>query len=323
MASATLARKSLTEFAMDVRLGLTKAGQKEIPSKYLYDEVGSALFEVITVLPEYGLFRADERLLRENAESIAAFSPADRIVVAELGSGSGRKSSLMLEALAKNQPTVYRPIEISKKALDECSKQMERLNNVEIKPLQQTYIDGLVSVATERRAGERLLVLFLGSTIGNFESFAAAKFLLEIRRLLSPRDALLLSTDLEKPVSQLLAAYDDPLGVTAAFDLNLLARMNRELEADFDLCSFRHTARYDAANRRVEMHLVSTQRQCVTIPRAACEVSFSEGETIWTESSHKYQPTAVKEMGRRAGFRPLRQWLDYEWPFAQTLLVAA
>jgi L-histidine Nalpha-methyltransferase len=323
MASATLAQKSLTEFAVDVRLGLTKTGQKEIPSKYLYDEVGSVLFEVITVLPEYGLFRADERLIRQNAQAIAAMLPAEHIVVAELGSGSGRKSSLVLEALAKEEPAVYRPIEISAKALDQCLKEMGQLNNVEVRPLQQTYIDGLISVAAERTPGERLVVLFLGSTIGNFESCAAANFLAEMRRLLEPGDALLLSTDLEKPVSQLLPAYDDPLGVTAAFDLNVLARINRELDADFDLCSFRHAARYDAAHRRVEMHLVSTHSQRVTIPRAKCEVSFAEGETIWTESSHKFHPGEVIEMGRRSGFRVLRQWLDYEWPFAQTLFVAA
>lgn len=323
MASATLVQKSLTEFAADVRAGLTKTAQKEIPSKYLYDEVGSALFEVITALPEYGLFRADERLLRQNSEAIAASLSADRIVVAELGSGSGRKSSLILEALAKKEPTLYRPIEISAKALDQCAREMGRLANVEVKPLRQTYMEGLVSVAAERKPGERLLVLFLGSTIGNFESPVAASFLFEIRQLLTTGDALLLSTDLEKPVSKMLVAYDDPLGVTAAFDLNLLARMNRELEADVDLGSFRHAARYDAAHRRVEMHLVSMRPQRVTIPRANCEVFFAEGETIWTESSHKYRPAEVLEMGSGAGFRPLRQWLDYEWPFGQTLLVAA
>jgi L-histidine N-alpha-methyltransferase len=227
MASATLAQKSLTEFAVDVRLGLSKAGQKEIPSKYLYDEVGSALFEVITVLPEYGLFRADERLLRQNAEEIATTLSAERIVVAELGSGSGRKSSLILEALVKKHPTVYRPIEISAKALDQCSKEMSRLGSVDFKPLQQTYIDGLSTAAAERTPDERLLILFLGSSIGNFETSAAADFLLEMRRPLNPGDALLLSTDLEKPASRLLPAYDDPLGVTAAFDLNVLARINR------------------------------------------------------------------------------------------------
>ena len=131
----------------------------------------------------------------------------------------------------------------------------------------------------------------------------------------------MLSADLEKPVPQLLAAYDDPLGVTAAFNLNLLARMNRELDADFDLSAFRHVARYDAAKRRVEMHLLSTRPQTATIPRARCSVSFLKGETIWTESSHKYRPGEVMEMGQHCGFRPSRQWLDREWAFAQTLFI--
>ena len=322
MLAATLAQDSVTEFAVDVRLGLTKEGQKEIPSKYFYDEVGSALFEVITVLPEYGLFRADERLLRENAESIAATLLPGRVVVAELGSGSGRKTFSLLEALAKRQPTVYHPIEISPKALHKCSRELGQLHKVNIRPVQQPYLDGLLSVAAARRPGERLLVLFLGSTIGNFNWCAAERFLAEVRQALTAGDALLLSTDLEKSSSRLLPAYDDPLGVTASFNLNVLARMNRELEADFDLCAFRHLARYDLAERRIEMHLLSTRAQTVVIPRARCSVSFVEGETIWTESSHKYCPREAMEMGRRSGFRPLRQWIDREWAFAQTLFVA-
>jgi L-histidine Nalpha-methyltransferase len=277
---------------------------------------------VITVLPEYGLFRADERLLRENAHSIAASLECEAIVVAELGSGTGRKTAWLLDALAKKQPIVYSPIEISAKALDQCSKELGQLHNVDVRPLQQPYLDGLLSVAAARAAGEQLLVLFLGSTIGNFERRPAELFLAEVRQALMPGDALLLSADLEKPLSRLLPAYDDPLGVTASFDLNMLARINRELEADFDLSAFRHLARYDAAERRVEMHLLSTRAQRVTIPRAHCSVPFIEGETIWTESSHKYRPEELKEMGRRSGFRPLRQWLDAEWAFAQTLFVA-
>ena len=321
MATSTLAKYSLSEFAEDVRSGLTKDGQKEIPSKYLYDEVGSALFEVITVLPEYGLFRADERLLRQNAETIAA-SLSSRVVVAELGSGTGKKTFWLLDALATRRPIVYRPIEISQKALDQCSKELRQIQNVNVKPLQQPYLDGLFSVAAARQPGEQVLVLFLGSTIGNFGWQAAELFLAEVRQALIPGDALLLSADLEKPLSQLLPAYDDPLGVTASFDLNVLARMNRELDADFDLSAFRHLGRYDTAERRVEMHLLSTRAQRVAIPRAHCSVSFVEGETIWTESSHKYRPEELKEMGRRCGFRPLRQWLDAEWAFAQTLFVA-
>lgn len=322
MAAEALAQCALTEFAIDVRLGLTKKGQKEIPSKYLYDEVGSALFEAITVLPEYGLFRADERLLRQNAETVAATLLPGRVVVAELGSGSGRKTFWILDALAREQLTVYHPIEISPKSLEQCSRELGQLRNVEVKAVQLPYLEGLSSVAAARIPGERLLVLFLGSTIGNFNGCAAERFLTEVRQALTVGDALLLSADLEKPLSQLLPAYDDPLGVTASFDLNVLARMNRELEADFDLSAFRHLARYDEAERRIEMHLISTRAQAVAIPQARCSVSFVEGETIWTESSHKYGPGEVMEMGRRSGFRPLKQWIDREWAFAQTLFVA-
>jgi len=322
MLAATLAQDLVADFATDVRAGLMKEGQKEIPSKYLYDEVGSALFEVITVLPEYGLFRADERLLRENAEAIAAALPPGRVVVAELGSGSGRKTFWMLETLAKRQPTIYHPIEISPKALEECATKLGQVQDLDVRPVQQPYLEGLLSVTAERKPGEKLLVLFLGSSIGNFNGSEAERFLTEIRHALSAGDTLLLSTDLEKPPSQLLPAYDDPVGVTAAFNLNVLARINRELEADFDLSAFRHLARFDEIKRRIEMHLVSTRAQNVTIARAQCTVSFAAGETIWTESSHKYCPKDVIMMGRRSGFRPLKQWFDREWPFAQTLFVA-
>jgi len=322
MLAQTLAQDYISEFAIDVRLGLTKQGQKEIPSKYLYDEVGSALFEVITVLPEYGLFRADERLLQQNADMIATALMPRRVVVAELGSGSGRKTLSMLEALAKRQRTIYHPIEISRMALEQCSRKLGQVHNVDIRPVPLPYLEGLRSVTAERRPGERLLVLFLGSSIGNFNGGAAELFLAEVRQALAAGDALLLSADLEKPSSQLLPAYDDPLGVTASFNLNLLARMNRELEADFDLSAFRHVARYDALERRIEMHLLSTRAQNVVIPRAQCSVFLAEGETIWTESSHKYCPREIVVMGQRGGFRPLKQWFDREWAFAHTLFVA-
>jgi len=322
MLTETSAQDSVSDFAIDVRSGLTKSGQKEIPSKYLYDEVGSALFEVITLLPEYGLFRADERLLREHAGEIAQSLPQGRVAVAELGSGSGKKSSWLLEALGALQPTVYYPIEISQAALDQCSKELGRMRNVKINALRQPYLEGLSSVAAGRKQDERLLVLFLGSTIGNFERPVAEQFLSTVRQTLNPGDALLVGADLEKPCSRLLPAYDDALGVTAAFNLNLLARMNRELEADFDLGAFRHLARYNAAERRVEMHLVATREQTVEIPRAACSASFMLGETIWTESSHKYRQNEVAQMGSRNGFRALRQWNDEEWAFAETLLIA-
>ena len=165
-------------------------------------------------------------------------------------------------------------------------------------------------------------MLFLGSTVGNFDRPAGEKFLGEVRRILFPGDALLLGTDLIKPVPELLAAYDDSIGVTAAFNLNLLARINRELDANFDLLCFRHAVRYDEQERRIEMHLRSTCDQTVAIRRAGLRVHFSRHETIWTESSHKYFPEEVVQLAERTGFRCDAQWLDTEWPFAQNLLIA-
>lgn len=316
------AQYSVSEFAADARLGLTKDGQKEILSKYLYDEIGSELFEVITLLPEYGLFRADQRLLRENAHAIVRSVMPEHVVVAELGSGSGKKTSWLLEALAKRQQTAYHPIEISQKALDQCWKELRQIPNLRINSRRQPYLEGLLSVAAGRRRGERLLVLFLGSTIGNFDRPVAERFLQEVRRVLAASDTLLLGTDLEKPASQLLPAYDDALGVTAAFNLNVLARMNRELDADFDLSAFRHRAHYNSEERRIEMHLESTRVQTVEIPRSGCSVSFLKGETIWTESSHKYRREEVVDMARRSGFGLLKQWIDPEWAFAESLFIA-
>src|ERR1700730_637339 len=231
------------EFAADVRFGLTKPGQKELPSKYLYDSIGSALFEVISILPEYGLTRADERLLRRHSEDIVArLRPPT--VVAELGSGSGKKTRWMLEALSRHQHISYCPIEISRTALTMCERQLGDIESVRILGFEREYLDGLMEVAARRKKGEQLLVLFLGSTIGNFEHPADVKFLRQIRETLVAGDALLLGTDLEKPIQQLLDAYDDPLGVTAAFNLNLLARINRELDADFNLAQFEPEARF-------------------------------------------------------------------------------
>jgi L-histidine N-alpha-methyltransferase len=322
MLTETIAQYSVADFAGEVRSGLTQPGQKELPSKYLYDEVGSALFEVITVLPEYGLSRADERLLRKHAEAMVAPLFPEPVVVAELGSGSGKKTRWILQALARHQKTTYYPIEISPAALSQCTKELGQLDRVSIVGVERAYLEGLASVAVDRSPEERLLVLFLGSTIGNFDRPAAEKFLTAVRRILQPGDGLLLGTDLEKPLSQLIPAYDDPLGVTASFNLNLLARINRELGADFDLDSFGHIARYNSCERRIEMHLVSQCRQRVAIPGAGCEVTFFRGETIWTESSYKYRTEEVAHLARHTGFFSQAQWIDSEWAFAETLLVA-
>jgi L-histidine Nalpha-methyltransferase len=321
MLTYALSARHVSEFADAVREGLTKPRQKELPSKYLYDEVGSALFETICVLPEYGLTRADARLLQKHAREIVGRLPSP-VHVAELGSGTGKKTRWILEAISLRQKTYYYPIEISSSALAACEKELGQLDFVSIVGYEKPYLEGLRAVAQRREADEHLLVLFLGSTIGNFDRDASEEFLREVRAILQDGDALLLGTDLEKSVKDQLLAYDDPAGVTSAFNLNLLARINRELGANFDLTCFRHEARWNDAERRIEMHLRSTRQQCVTVSAAGLRVMFDEGETIWTESSHKYRPENVVAVAERTGFRCDGQWIDEEWPFAQNLLIS-
>ncbi len=322
MANSTMATSTAGDFVLDVRAGLTKAGQKELPSKYLYDAIGSKLFDVIAELPQYGLTRADERLLKEHAREIVRQTPGD-VILCELGSGSGKKTRWILEALARRRHTYYFPIEISSDALAVCRRELADLPAVGIVGLEREYLDGLLEVAARRQNGQRILVLFLGSTIGNFSSPADRMFLRDIRNILQPGDALLLGTDLEKPVPQLVEAYDDPLGVTAAFNLNLLARINRDLDANFDLAQFDHVARFNPETRSIEMHLRARRRQTVSIQKAALTVAFEEGETIWTENSHKYSLEEVARVVADAGWVCRSQWVDEEWPFAESLLAVA
>ena len=241
--------------------------------------------------------------------------------VAELGSGTGKQTRWILEALSRRQPTKYFPIDISPSALARCQQELGHIDSVSVVGFERAYLDGLLEVAARREDGEHLLVLFLGSTIGNFDRPAGEEFLKQVRQTMLPGDALLLATDLEKPLPQLLLAYDDPAGVTAAFNLNLLARINRELGADFDLRRYEHVARWDAEERRIEMHLRSACDQVVSVPAADLTVRIQKGETLWTESSHKYDLREVERIAHRAGFRCEAQWVDNLWPFAQSLLV--
>jgi L-histidine Nalpha-methyltransferase len=320
MATQTTQQLVSSEFAADVRAGLTKPGQRELPSKYLYDEVGSELFEAICLLPEYGLTRADTRLLQRYSPEIISRMPLPTHV-AELGSGSGKKTRSILEALARHRRTYYYPIEISPAALAACEKELGQLDFVSLVGYEKPYLEGLRAVTARREPGEHLCVLFLGSTIGNFDRPAADDFLRQVRSVLEPGDSLLLGTDIEKDVNVQLLAYDDPVGVTAAFNMNLLARINRELGADFHLRDFRHVALWNSEERRIEMHLQSLRRQRVNIAGAGLLVHLEQGETIWTESSHKYSPQEPAEMAARASFRQIAQWMDEEWPFAQNLWI--
>jgi dimethylhistidine N-methyltransferase len=306
------------EFAQAVAEGLSIRGQKTLPPSWLYDDVGSALFEVITVLPEYGLTRAEARLLSNAAGEIvrAARRPA---LVIELGSGSGTKTRHILEAAARRQPVRYLPIDISCAALDACAKVLGGIENVTVQPIEATYLDGVDMALNSREPGAPALLLFLGSTIGNFTRSEAASFLGRIRKRMMPGDYLLLGADLVKSRTKLLSAYDDPIGVTAAFNLNLLARINRELDGEFDLSRFAHEARYNERQARIEMHLRSRIAQKVRIGALDLVVPFASGETIWTESSHKFRAEEILRMGQRGGWSCARQWIDGEWGFAETL----
>ena len=309
------------EFACTVRAGLSKSGQKELHSKYLYDELGSALFDAITFLPEYGLTRADERLLRDYAGDIAtAISKPAQVI--ELGCGNGRKTRYILSAIGRLQRNlVYHPIDVSPEALARCERELADI--ADVRPWMHSYLDGMTEAVAQRNSGEALLVLFLGSNIGNFERPCAEAFLRDLRRCLDPGDAFLVGADLVKSTDQMLLAYNDPAGVTAAFNLNLLGRVNRELGANFDLRRFSHEARYNQQERRIEMHLQSLADQTVTIPEAGCTVHLRAGETIWTESSHKFSVAELGQLAAQSGFAVRGQWVDEEWPFVESLWIAS
>ena len=306
------------QFAGDVHAGLSGFGQKTLPCQYLYDAVGSALFDAITHLSEYGLTRADTRILQAHAAEMTR-AVKGPLAVAELGSGSGAKTRPVLESLSAQSDLPYYPIDVSATALANCARELEPLARVV--PIEKSYLEGMCHVAARRRPGERLLVLFLGSTIGNFEPDNALAFLKDLKSWLRHGDALLLGTDLVKPIDRLLAAYDDPAGVTAAFNLNLLARINRELGGDFNLRHFHHEARYRPEAQRIEMHLRSRSRQTVRIAKADLCVEFDAGETILTEVCHKFRTDQIAGLARAAGYRLEGQWLDQEWCFAENLLV--
>jgi uncharacterized SAM-dependent methyltransferase len=215
----------------------------------------------------------------------------------------------------------YCPIDLSRSSLQKCELELQRISSVRIQPIEDSYLRGLEHAVQFRRSGSRVLVLFLGSTIGNFDPPEAERFCRSVREILKEGDVFLLSTDLQKSVARTIAAYDDELGVTAAFNLNLLVRINRELGGNFDLSKFLHVAVYDETLGRIEMHLKSLSNQTVVIGRDLV-VNFREGETIWTESSYKFRSTELVSLATRTGFHCEVQWIDDEWPFAQSVFRA-
>jgi L-histidine N-alpha-methyltransferase len=312
---ASLERKA---FADDVAYYL-RLDPKQLPSRYFYDPLGSALFEAICHLPWYPITRAEQRLLAAQApEILRRVSSLSTII--ELGPGSGEKVSLLVRAARSTASLTVHLVDVSSAALDLATRTLNAYD-VKVERHQASYEAGLEALS--RHHGRRTLVLFLGSNVGNFDPPGAAEFLRTIRRTLRPGDALLIGADLLKPERDLLLAYADPLGVTAAFNRNLLVRVNRELDADFDIDAFEHRAIWNAAASRVEMHLVSVRSQRVRIAASGLDVEFQAGETIWTESSYKYRPAEIVAMLGRAGFREIDQWIDAPDAFALTLVEAA
>jgi L-histidine N-alpha-methyltransferase len=316
-ASAATSRET---FAAEVREYLERT-PRQLPSKYLYDELGSALFEAICRLPWYRITRAESSLLAAYAKEILA--PLRRpIGIAELGCGSGEKLAI-LTANGGEAISLIQLVDISAAALDMARYRLQAIGYRNVLGHQSTYEEGLVQVARSRPADGALILLFLGSNIGNFDPPVARELMCRIRTALQPGDGFLLGSDLVKPERDLLLAYDDPLQVTAAFNRNLLRRINDELDATFDLDAFAHRAVWNPEERRMEMHLVSRCQQIVEIRAADYAVTFAPEELIWTESSHKYDVEQVIVDGRAAGFDAAEQWVDENARFALTRFMVA
>lgn len=312
---------STKQFADDVALYLTRP-QRQLPSRYLYDSLGSALFDAICRLPWYRVTRAETALLeRHSADILAAASPLTDIV--ELGPGSGEKLAIVVGARSTESTLVrVHLVDVSRAALTGAAGLIAGFPNVRVVLHQATYEVGVTDAGREAAGGGRTLALFLGSNLGNFDPPRASELLGQIRRALRPGDLFLIGTDLVKPERELLLAYDDPLQVTAAFNRNLLVRINRELGGDFDLASFRHRAVWNPDSSRIEMHLVSTRPQRVRVKAAGLEFTMREGETIWTESSYKYTLDGVSDMLAAAGFVRRQAWVEASAQFALTLAEA-
>ena len=310
---------SMAQFAEDVAFYLSQT-PRQLPSLYLYDALGSKLFEAIGRLPWYRLTRAETGLLETHARAIlAASAPLTDIV--ELGPGSGEKLARLLRARDAGDAALrVHLVDVSRVALSGAAGLLAGLPALQVVTHQATYEAGLAETNREQSGAGRTLALFLGSNLGNFDPPRSNELLRQIRAALRPGDLFLLGADLIKPERDLLLAYDDPLGVTAAFNRNLLVRINRELGADFDLDGFRHRAVWNAAQSRVEAYLVSTRPQTIRIPAARLEFTMQDGDTIWTESSYKYTLEGLFALLETAGFTRRQAWVDDAAQFALTLV---
>jgi L-histidine Nalpha-methyltransferase len=316
----------LAEFAREVEQGLTSA-PKRLPCRYFYDEYGSRLFEEICALPEYYLTRTERQILQEHADEIAALFNEEMALV-ELGSGSAAKTRLLIEAFLRRAPAGrypslrYVPIDISPTILEESSVALlAAYPRLEIVAVAAEYQEGLVRLQEE--ISRPKLILWLGSNVGNLDRPEAMRFLRSVQKTMTARDRLLIGIDMRKARVVLEAAYDDARGVTARFNLNLLARINRELGGQFDLSCFRHRALYNEPRGRVEIYLDSLQAQEVRIEQLDLEVAFEAGESIHTENSYKYSREEIAELAEAANLTVQHQWFDAEHRFSVNLMAAS
>ncbi len=307
------------DIAADVRDGLSRRPLR-LPARLFYDATGSALFERITDLPEYYLTRTETALLQRYAGEIVTQAGRPPSVI-ELGAGSARKTMLLLRALAEeSRGSVYLAVDVSAAALAEAAARVR----AELPTLRVETVEGRYGAALEtlRARPGRKLVLFIGSSIGNFDPPEARALLREVREGMAEGDSLLLGTDLVKDPAIILPAYDDAAGVTARFNKNVLARINRELGADFDLDAFRHVALWNGEASRVEMYLESERDQIITIPRLQLRLALKARERIHTESSYKFRLEQADRMLEEAGFDRRETWSDARGWFALHLATA-
>ncbi len=304
----------ISAFAEDVRHYL-QLSPRQLPSMYLYDALGSALFDAICELPWYAITRAEMQVLEQHRAEIFAHLPGVTRLV-ELGPGDGRKLKTLVEGTSS--PLIAHLVDVSDGALARAAHTLSDALNLRVVTHQAPFEDGLDAIMREE-SGDPTLVLFLGSNIGNFDQRGSAALLKRIAASLTPGDAFLMGADLVKPEPDLMLAYDDPLGVSAAFNLNVLLRINRELGGNFDLRAFRHRAVWNADCSRMDMFLVSTQQQRVRVGAVDLEFQLREGEAIWTESSYKYTPDGLITQLANSGFESLAQWIDHDAGFALTL----
>ena len=313
------ARNSLAE---DVRAGLSATPKFLLP-KYFYDELGSILFDAICLLPEYYLTRAEDEILTRYANEIVASITGHKTLL-EFGSGSATKTRRIIETILDQQrELLFMPIDISPSALEASAKQLlQTYPSLSVEAYAGDYFTGLKTLSKTPRTSERILALFLGSNIGNFDPEEAQKFLSALRLCLRAGDALLLGADLKKNKTILEEAYDDPLGLTAVFNLNQLARINRELDANFDLRSFSHHAFYNEEIGRVEIYIESLRKQTVAIRKLNLSVEFKKGEMVHTENSYKYDLEDLSGLASETGFERTRTWVDHGRMFTSNLFLA-